>query len=493
MKKTLLVFLIVVFPLVAARAEDIRRVVLYQDMAFLTLERPALDGRLVIECPPELIPDSVTVAPVRGGGIRSMSVEPRRLTSGKVERLKITLAEKRAVLEEKRMLRKTVERQIELIFDAAGVKDSEAPFSRTHLADALNFIDERVEALNRRHIGLGREIEELSIEVKDLEAQLGAVSRRPGYLITVETDRDGAFRVSYAIRGGSWSPEYAVHADPARGMMRIDASAVIRQTTGADWEAEELLVATGRPGFGIQAPEPVPWYVGVPRYRADSLQKKTVPMSAAPEGAAMDQEFEAEVKATSASYVIGAARSVRLPGDGTPSTVVLQKKQMQTAFARLTCPRIDSGVFLRAEAVWDGNAPVLPGSYSSYVDGEFMGRGVLGRTQPGGKITVDLGRDEGIAVERKETVFHEKTLTGKDKTTYAYTVTIKNTRAHPVQVALKDQIPVSRDEAVRSGLVEAVPAAVPDKDGFLLWDIECPPGAEETVSFSFRITGMPPW
>ncbi len=493
MKRTLLVFLVVVFPLVAARAEDIRRVVLYRDMAFLTLERTAMDGRFVVECPPELITDSVTVSPVRGGIVRSMSVEPRRLTSGKTEQLKMALAEKRAVLEEKRMLRKTVERQIELIFEAAGVKDSQAPFSRTHLADALNFIDERVEALNRRHIGLGREIEELSTEVKDLEDQLGAVSRRPGYLIAVETDRDGEFRVSYAVRGGSWSPEYAVHADPARGMMRMDASAVIRQATGTDWEAEELLVATGRPGLGIQAPEPVPWYVGMPRYRGDSLQKTAAPMSAAPEQAAADQGFEAEVKATSASYVIGAARSVMLPGDGTPSTVVLQKKQVQTTIKRLTCPRIDSGVFLRAEAVWDSDAPVLPGSYSAFVDGEFMGRGVLGRTRPGEKITVDLGRDEGIAVERKEKVFHEKTLTGKDKTTYSYTVTVRNTRAHPVRVALKDQIPVSRDEAVRSELVEAVPGAVPDKDGFLLWEIECPPGAEETVSFSFCVTGMAPW
>ncbi|HPX17505.1 MAG TPA: DUF4139 domain-containing protein [Deltaproteobacteria bacterium] len=493
MKRTLLVFLLVGFLSVAARAEDFQRVVLYQDMAFLTLERPAVDGCLVIECPPDLIPDSVTVAPVRGGSVRSMSIEPRRLTSGKTEQLKAALAEKRSLLEEKRMLRKTVERQIELIFGAAGVRDGQAPFSRTHLADALNFIDERVEPLNKRYIGLGGEIEALSTEVKDLEEQLAAVSRRPGYLITIETDRDGEFRVSYVVRGGSWSPEYAVHADPARGMMRIDASAVIRQATGTDWEVEELLVATGRPGLGIQAPEPVPWYIGMPRYRADSLQQKAVPMAVAPEEAAMDQDFEAEVKATSASYVIGAARSVRLPGDGTPSTVVLQKKQMQAEFMRLTCPRIDSGAFLRAAAVWGGNAPILSGAYSAYVDGEFMGRGVIGRTRPGEEFTVDLGRDEGIAVERKEKVFHEKTITKKDKTTYSYTITIRNARAHPVRVALKDQIPVSRDEAVRSELVKATPEAVPDEDGILLWELECAPGAEEVVRFSFCITGMPPW
>ncbi len=492
MKRILSAFLITAVLAGAAHAESFRRVVLYQDMALLTVERSASGGRLVVDCPPELIHDSVIVAPARGTGIRSMSIEPKRLVSGKAKQLKDALAGKRAELEERKRLRKTVERQIELIFDAAGVKDKETPFSRTHLSDALLFIDEKVEGLNRKHILLGREIDELSLAVKDLEEQLGAVSRKQGYEITVETDSDGAVQISYAVKNGSWKPEYAVHADPGRKEMRIEATAVARQATGTDWEAEELLVATGRPGFGIHAPELSPWYIGLPRYRGSVMMEKSALMSAAPEADAVDQDFETEVKATAASYVMGAAGSVTLPGDGTPTSIILQKKTMEAAIERLTCPRIDKSAFLRAQAVWNGSAPILAGAYSAYVDGEFMGRGTIRQAQPGEKIGIDLGRDEGMKVERTEKVFHEKTLTGKDRTTYTCSVIIRNTRSHPVEITLKDQIPVSQDEAVKAELVESNPKTVPDKDGILAWKLDCAPGAVRTVTFAFTVTGMPP-
>ena len=95
-------------------------------------------------------------------------------------------------------------------------------------------------------------------------------------------------------------------------------------------------------------------------------------------------------------------------------------------------------------------------------------------------------------MERREKAFHERTLTGRDRTTYTCTMTVKNTRKTPARVTLKDQIPLSRDEAVRVDLVETSPKAVPDRDGILAWDLDLKPGAEAKVVLSFSVTGMPP-
>lgn len=490
MKKVFLMMMLAAVLAGPSQAEEFSRVVLYQDMALLTLERPSSQGRLALECPPELILDSVRVTPARGVGIRSLSVEPKRVSAGRAGQLRDALAESRAVLEEKKRLQKTFERQIELIFQSAGVRESEAPFSRDRLQDALSFIDERVGELNRGHIRLGREIEELSVRVKDLEEQLAAVSRRQGYEIAVETDTDGPVTVSYAVSSGSWTPEYAVYADPARGEATIETRAVLRQATGGDWEARELLVATGRPGLGIQAPDLSPWYVGLPRYLPDidMMKEKAGRMSALSESL----DIEPKVRATATSYLVGSSQGVALPGDGTPKAVVLQKKTLQASLQRLTCPRMDSGVFLRAEALWSGSMPIVPGVYSAYVDGEFTGRGAMQPAGPGDSLIVDLGRDEGIGVERAQRSFHEKTLTGRDRTTYSYTVTLRNSRPHPVTITLKDQMPVSRDEAVKVELVESSPKAAPGDDGILSWQLDLAPFSEQTVSFAFSITGIPP-
>jgi len=468
--------------------------VLYQDMAYLTTEKTAKAGKVTIDAPAELIRDSVSIVPSKGGTVKSLTIEPKRFTSGKAKGLIDLLAEKKANLEAKKRLQKTFEREIELIFEAAA-KDKEATFSRTRVSDALSFIDTRVNALNAKSIALGNEIEKLAVEVKDLEEQLGEISKRQGYEITGELDSDRPVQVSYAVRGGSWKPEYTVYANTAKGEMWIETNALIRQTTGTDWDAEELSVATGRPSFGIQAPELYPWYIGAPRYKARDMLKSKAMMEAAPAPAAMAEEMERDyepgVKATAASYIIGAAGSAKLPGDGTQKSVTIQKKTLQTKMDRLTAPRADSAVFLRGETTWNGNVPILAGTYSAFLDGEFMGKGSFKNVQPGEKITVDLGRDEGVKVERKEKVFHENTITGKDRTTYSYAISMKNTRTIPVRITLKDQIPISQDESVTVNLIDANPKVAPDENGILSWDLEFKPGEEKVVTFSYSIKGMP--
>lgn len=496
MKRTALLILAgVLFTAAGVSAESFKRVVLYQDMAYLTTEKMAREGKVSIDAPAELIRDSVSIVPSKGGTVKSLTIEPKRFTSGRAKGLIDLLAEKKAGLEAKKRLQKTFEREIELIFEAAAAKDKEATFSRTRMSDALSFIDTRVSALNAKNIALGGEIEKLTTEVKDLEEQLGEISKKQGYEITAELDSDRPVEVSYAVRGGSWKPEYTVYANTLKGEMRIETNALIRQTTGTDWDAEELSVATGRPSFGIQAPELYPWYIGAPRYNARDVLKSKAMMEAAPAPSAMAEEmvqdYEPEVKATAASYIIGAAGSAKLPGDGTQKSVTIQKKTLQTKMDRLTAPRADSAVFLRGETEWNGNVPILAGVYSAFLDGEFMGKGSFRNVQPGEKITVDLGRDEGIKVERKEKVFHENTITGKDRTTYSYTVNLKNTRTTPVSITLKDQIPVSQDESVTVDLVEAKPKAVPDENGILVWNLEFKPGEEKNVTFSYSVKGMP--
>jgi uncharacterized protein (TIGR02231 family) len=495
MKKALWVVLISLVLAGTAAADVFKRVVLYQDTAYLTVERTTADRKLVIEAPPEMIPESLSVVPLQGGAIRSISVEPRRIMSGRAAQIKDELAKSEASLEGKKRLKATCERQIEVIFEAANSKGKETVFSKPRLTEALSFIDARVGSLNAKAISLDREIEELSLKVKDLQNELSQVSRKQGLEIVVETDSDRTVQVSYAVRNGSWQPEYTVRADPARGELVVETSAVLRQATGTDWEIGELSVATGRPGFGIEAPELTPWNIGLPRpYARDAGMVRQKSMMAAPSPMAEEaaEYIEPEVKATAVSYLIGAARGVTLPGDGKPKSVVLQRKKAAASMERFTAPKMDGSVFLRASTTWDGQAPLLAGQYTAFVEGEFMGRGSMKQAQPGEKITVDLGRDEGIKVERKDKVFHERTLTGKDRTTYTYTMTVKNTRTTPAKVTLKDQIPVSMDEKVKVELIDADPKAVPDKDGILTWELDLKPGAQALTVFSFSVTGMPP-
>ncbi len=489
MKRPLVLAFILFLAALPVNAEDIKRVVLYQDMAYITLEKTAQDHRVVLDMPPDIVLDSIMAAANPGGTLSSLEIEPWRASTGKAKQLHELLAQKKNQLEAKKRLQATYEKQIEIIYTAAQATRRDSSFPRQRLVESLAFIDERVNALNARSIRAGEEITELATQIKDLEDQLRTLSQRQGYRLTARAE--GVLNISYAVRNAFWQPEYTVMAVPGKNALSLETSARLWQSTGMDWEASEVLVSTGRPSYGIQAPDIRPWYIAGIRPRVRAL-KAEAEMTAAPLEAEEAAAPEPVVKATSTSFFIGAARSVTLPGDGTPRTVRLQKQALSPTFSRVTIPRLNQAVFLRAEGPWAGPAPIIPGAYTAFVDGEFCGKGAFKTFQPGERLSVDLGRDEGLKVRRQEERFHEKTLTGKDKTTYRVTITIENTRGQTVGVSVKDQIPVSQDEKVSVELTSAEPKAQPDRDGILAWEMACPANAKTTVAFSFVVVGMAP-
>ena len=487
MKRPLSLVFILLLVALPGYAEGIKKVVLYQDMAYLTLEKAAQDHAVTIEAPPDIVLDSILAVPKPGGTLTSLEIEPWRASSGKAKQLQELLNQNKSQLEGKKRLLATYEKEIEIIYSAAQVAGKDNTFARQRLVESLAFIDERVSALNAKAIRAGEEIMELATRIKDLEEQLNNLSRRQGYRITARAE--GVLNISYAVRNAFWRPEYTVTTVPGKNTLTVETSARLWQSTGMDWEAEEILVSTGRPGYGIQAPDIRPWYIAAPRLVKRKIMAEAAMMAAPIEA---DEAPAPEVKATSTSFFIGAAKSVTLPGDGTPRTVRLSKQGLSPSFSRITIPKLNLAVFLRAEGTWGGQAPIIPGNYTAFVDGEFCGKGALKAFQPGEKLSVDLGRDEGLKVKRQEDRFHEKTLTGKDKTTYSVTITLENTRPQAAGITVKDQLPVSQDEKVTVELTSAEPKVQPDKDGILAWEITCPANAKATVSFSFVVTGIGP-
>ncbi len=260
--KTLRAFSIVMLCLVA-QAElclgfDIKKVILFNDQALVSFDSE-ISGHLIIDAPPEIVPDSLVITPHEGGSVRSVSAEPARTMSGKVKDIKDTLSRKQATLAILKKEQAMLEKQIDIIYDAAGSKGKATTFEKARLADALGFIENRVTVLNNRIVELSGKTEKIEIEIKDLQNQLNKVSQNPGYRI--EITGNGPVEVSYVVRAASWKPEYKVYALPGTNRITIESSVQARQSSGMDWDIKEMFVSTGKPSFGIEAPELQPWYL----------------------------------------------------------------------------------------------------------------------------------------------------------------------------------------------------------------------------------------
>ncbi|MGD0210600.1 MAG: DUF4139 domain-containing protein, partial [Desulfomonilia bacterium] len=313
------------------------------------------------------------------------------------------------------------------------------------------------------------------------------VSRNPGYKIDITGN--GQVEISYVIKAASWRPEYRVYASPGASQLVLETSVLARQTSGMDWDIKEMIVSTGRPSLGIQAPELQPWYLYKAKRHGAKLKAESNDLAPLASAAPM-QEEETKVETTATSYLIGAAKNIHLPGDGTPATVKIAKLSLNADFSLVSMPKYCQSAFLRADCTLKGDAPLAPGTYTSFVDNAFSGRGEMKRFDPGQKISLDLGVDEGMKIERKETqAFHDKTLGNKDRVTYSYEITIENTRNQKALVTIKDQIPLSQDKTIKVDLIKTNPEVNPDQDGTLNWAFDLEPHQKNKAAFSFSIIG----
>jgi uncharacterized protein (TIGR02231 family) len=492
MKKTApaaVVAIMLLFQATPCTGMELRRAVVYEDLTVITFDA-ACSGTLTFEAPADMIPDSLVVTPLSGGLVQGLSMEPSRTRSGAAGALGEELERAQSLLALRKRELALVDRQIEAVSLPPAPGQRPAAPSRTQAVEALRLMDELVPALNRKAVDITDGIRRLEARIEDLKARLDAVNRGQGWLVRLRGE--GGLRISYAVRSASRTVQYRMQSEPDSSRLVLEMEATIRQATGMDWEVGELLISTGRPSQGIQAPELTPWHLSrrpEPAYRAvaETLDAASLPASA---GA---QKMAPEVEATAASYILGAAKNVHIRGDGTPETVLLARRTLRADFSLLTVPKLSERVYLRSEAIQDTGAPLVQGRYLSFVDGVFSGSGDLARVEPGGKMTVDLGAVEWVLVSRREVgAFHEKTLTGRDRTTCVYEITLENTRDREAEVLVKDQVPISRDEEIEVRLLDASPKASPDKDGILTWDVVLGPRQKTVIRFSFSITGLAP-
>jgi uncharacterized protein (TIGR02231 family) len=110
-------------------------------------------------------------------------------------------------------------------------------------------------------------------------------------------------------------------------------------------------------------------------------------------------------------------------------------------------------------------------------------------------LALSLGRDNDIRVERKE--LEDRTgrriIGSERKQTMTYEITVKNTTTAPVQLILRDQIPVSMDDQIKVQVLELSNGVLDGPEGMVEWPLDLQPGASSTVKLSFEIRHPKGW
>jgi uncharacterized protein (TIGR02231 family) len=139
--------------------------------------------------------------------------------------------------------------------------------------------------------------------------------------------------------------------------------------------------------------------------------------------------------------------TVDIAGDGGWHSIAVTTKPGTAKLTHVAVPREQPDVFRVAELVNPFPGPLLPGPIDIYDRGRFLITSELDYTPPGAPVEVGLGVDPTVKIARN-TEYREETagmLRGALRLHHAITIEIENLSARPIELEIRDRIPVTRE------------------------------------------------
>ncbi|MDG4803272.1 mucoidy inhibitor MuiA family protein [Micromonospora sp. WMMD980] len=360
-----------------------------------------------------------------------------------------------------------------------------------------------------RRRGLARRRTELAEVLAAVERDLGDASgkREPDHLaaeVTVAVQADDAeveLELTYLVDGARWQPSYDLRL--VDETVTVTWFGLVSQSTGEDWPECELKLSTARPAATAGVPDLSPWYLdrvapAIPR-AATADMPLGMPAPAAPAGGGLARSAAslprlrksvAEVEPGVSAATYRPARPVAVPADGSAHRATIAVLELPARLDHVTAPVRAADAHLRATVRNDSDHTLPAGPAAVFHGADFVTSTRLPVWAPGEEVELALGVDDRLRVERK---LHRRTETkatlgSTRRREVEYRITVANHTPRPAAVEVRDQLPVSRHEAVvvRETALTPPPAERTEL-GEVTWRLALAPGESGEVTLGFRV------
>jgi hypothetical protein len=175
--------------------------------------------------------------------------------------------------------------------------------------------------------------------------------------------------------------------------------------------------------------------------------------------------------------------------DGKSQSVQIKTYQIPATYEYYCAPKLNNNAFLTA-LIPEWESLNLPdGEVNLFFEDTYVGKSLLNPQYTGDTLTVSLGIDKDIIVERnKQTELRNRQTVGSHKTdSRAYEIKVRNTKNKPIQLTIADQIPVSTDKDMEVKDTEWKDARHDETSGILKWQFELPAKQEKKLYFKYAV------
>ena len=383
--------------------------------------------------------------------------------------------------------------------------------SSEQLENIYLFLDEKLKINYDQILNYDFQIEQNRAKITLLQKQLQQISGEPRetkkvIAVDLEVYQGSHLSIilSYQLNEAiSWQPVYDVRANIKENSIELLTYALIRQTTGVDWEDVYVSLSTARPTFSGQLP-PIESWVLRP-YQPDQRISKTIemPMLYREEsdmltaGSIGEQELLVPVEYMGTSVTFHIPQKVSIPSGSNQEKILISKEEIAGEFNYKTYPRESSFMYFNVYVENNLEIPLLPGQVNIFLNGGFTGNTSIGYIPPGEDIDISLGIAENIKVKRELLKkFIDETLiatipSSKIVTKYEYKITVENFQDTESLCHIFENIPVPEDDRIQINIdqVTKEPSVKnwKDKEGVWMWEFSLEPRERIEIDIIYSV------
>jgi len=305
---------------------------------------------------------------------------------------------------------------------------------------------------------------------------------------------DVELQVTYRTPCALWRPEHLARlnrdAKQAKsGELEWTTWAVVWQRTGEDWKDVELAFSTARPAQVADAPELTDDSLSKRKKTAEEkkqivveMREQTIASSAdrsEPEMPGVDDGGKPLEFTPKGAYSQSSS--------GQPTRVEIGRRSMKAAVSLVLMPERAQTAFLKADANWEGDAPILAGPLGLARGGAMVGRSRVKFVASGEKFETGFGPEDGIRCKRAQREDREQAkLTGSQTIERKVTLRLSNLGDSARELEVIERIPVSEIEGLEVKLTDGKDWQL-DKDGYLRRTVKLEPRGQLTLEYEYEI------
>jgi len=442
-----------------------------------------------------------------------------------------TVKEEQEALNNKIMVLKE---EVAILFNNQKISGDNTGLSVAEVTKMLDLVNARMEGYLTQQKKEEHLLSKTNEILDHLNKQLAAEQKKeqPGGQLIVKLYAKEAttsnISVDYVVPNAGWSPTYDIMADNTSSPVKLFYKANIHQNSGIKWNNVRLTLSSGNPTQGMQAPLLEPSYLSFYSpsdltYQWSNKNKQIATNQITDLVALAPGVYETQkgkngyiggARSDGTTYTIdgvtvqGAATinnyvavdnagintsfdidiPYTIPSDGQEHLVAIKKYELPATYRYYAVPKIDKDAFLQAQITNWEELNLLPGKTNIFYEGTYVGEGAIDVRNTRDTMTISLGRDKKIVVKRTQDVKQHsvKTIGSNERETFAYTITVRNTRKENITIVVQDQIPVSNDKDIVLEDKETGDAQYDETSGLLKWTVSL--SGNETKSLPFGYT-----